>query len=109
METRITTLNKHSDFLFAGVPSQIGPNLLLESTGMFYLAFYDEKGTRIEPKKNLTVAVEALSDPNGSNVYPYPKGNWELLSQNRESTAISEIEGSDTILFQIYSKIDSSG
>ncbi len=109
VETRITILNKHSDFLFAGVPTQIEPNLLLESTGMFYLAFYDEEGRRIEPKKNLTVEMVALSDPNSSNVYRYTKGNWELLSQSRESTAISEIEGSDTIPFQIYSKIDSSG
>ncbi|WP_232380654.1 hypothetical protein [Leptospira ainlahdjerensis] len=113
VEVRIITLNKHADFLFAGIPTQIGSNrspaLLLESTGMFYVSFFNEDGKRIEPKKNLKVELLPLTDPNGSNVYRYTKGNWDLISQKQESSAISEIEGSDWIPFQIYSKIDSSG
>ncbi|WP_232371644.1 hypothetical protein [Leptospira ainazelensis] len=113
VEVRVITLNNHADFLFAGIPTQIGPNrspnLLLESTGMFYVSFFDEDGKRIEPKKKLRVELFPLADPNGSNIYRYTKGNWDLISEKQETSTISEIEGADSIPFQIYSKIDSSG
>ncbi|EMJ92573.1 hypothetical protein [Leptospira alstonii] len=93
MEARITILKNHADFLFAGIPTQIGPNLLLESTGMFYLAFYDEGGKRIEPKKSLTVEIQPLADPIDSNVYRFSKGNWDLVSTDTNTTRRTNEDG----------------
>ncbi|EMK02653.1 MULTISPECIES: hypothetical protein [Leptospira] len=117
LTVKITALTKHVDFLFAGVPTQIGSNdsrnILLESTGMFYLAFFNEDGKRIEPKKNLTVEVSPLADPNGSNVYRFSKDTWEFVSSNQEPpsrpSTNPDREVSEGISFQIYSKINASG
>ncbi|WP_245667150.1 hypothetical protein [Leptospira tipperaryensis] len=113
VETRITILNKHADYFFAGIPTQIGSNLLLESTGMFYLAFYDEEGKRIEPRKSLTVEMEALADPTDSNVYRFSKGNWNLVSTGTDTTRprkeVMEMESESFLPFQIYPEIQSSG
>ncbi|RHX93770.1 hypothetical protein DLM76_12255 [Leptospira yasudae] len=112
VEARITILKNHADFLFAGIPTQIGSHLLLESTGMFYLAFYDEEGKRIEPKKSLSVEIQPLTDPTDSNVYRYSKGNWDLVSADKNTIQQNKevrepFEGG--FPFQIYSKIQSSG
>ncbi|PJZ42704.1 hypothetical protein CH370_05715 [Leptospira kmetyi] len=113
VEARITILNNHADFLFAGIPTQIGPNLLLESTGMFYLAFYDEGGNRIEPKKSLTVEVQSLADPTDTNVYRFSKGTWNLVSTDTARKTNEARENFETSIerfpIQIYSKIQSSG
>ncbi|XDD49089.1 hypothetical protein AB3N59_11690 [Leptospira sp. WS92.C1] len=137
IEVRITVLRKHFDYLFAGIPTQLGPNqspnILLESTGMFYLAFFNENGQRIEPKKSLTVELASLTaDPSNSNVYRFSNGNWKLvaseINSNTQSNAndknldedqakLYPIQASPNIeesmnegfQFQIYSKIQSSG
>ncbi|WP_244939947.1 hypothetical protein [Leptospira adleri] len=114
VEVRVINLNNHADFIFAGIPTQIGgpsrnPILLLESTGMFYVSFFNEDGRRIEPKKNLSVELLPLANPNGSNVYRYTKGHWDLISEKPETVTRSGIEGADSVPFQIYSKIDFSG
>ncbi|MCG6168455.1 hypothetical protein LFX25_11515 [Leptospira sp. FAT2] len=109
IEARITVLNNHADFLFAGVPTQIGANLLLESTGMFYLAFYNEEGKRTEPRKQLSVELQALTDPSGSNVYRFSNGTWDLVSSETKATTRQAVETMEGFPFQFYSKIQSTG
>ncbi|PJZ55850.1 hypothetical protein [Leptospira barantonii] len=112
VEVRITILRNHADFLFAGIPTQIGSNLLLESTGMFYLAFYDDEGKRIEPKKSLTVEVQPLANPTDSNVYRFSKGSWDLVSTDKNTTQSNNTTADafeSEFPFQIYSKIQASG
>ncbi|EMO83845.1 hypothetical protein LEP1GSC070_0602 [Leptospira santarosai str. AIM] len=55
-EARITVFESHADFLFAGIPTQ-SVRTSCSNRRVFYLAFYDEDGKRIEPKKSLTVEV----------------------------------------------------
>ncbi|TGL63420.1 hypothetical protein [Leptospira sarikeiensis] len=72
------TLTKHSDFIFAGIPTEIftDPPILLESSGMFHISITNEKGNHVRPNRDVSVKMQPISSPEGVKVYSMVENTW---------------------------------
>ncbi|TGL50689.1 hypothetical protein EHQ61_09795 [Leptospira wolffii] len=110
-EVKIETiaLTKHSDFIFAGIPMEIQGKepIILESVGMFRIAFLDSNGRSLRPQKEISVGMNPLDTTDNARVYKLTGDVWKETSKLQKSQRNDcEIECAGYI---IYSSIQSEG
>ena len=123
----LQNLRTHGDFALSQVPMDFrGGNRfsLLESAGMFHIAFASERGVQMQPQVEIGVELSSLNTGINPDFFKLQGGNWVQKQKsvpgeadarpasagaNEPQTQETEGECLEGCEFTLYGKMDSSG